>query len=44
MIKFPKLKLLESLNLTVDLLKDQNFSNSKLIDLRQFNQVIINEQ
>jgi cell division protein FtsQ len=42
LIKLPKLKLAESLNLYSDLLKQKKFTNINLIDLRQNNQVIIN--
>ena len=44
LIKLPKLKLKESLNLYSELLKQKKFINNSLIDLRQNNQVIINEK
>jgi len=43
-IKLPKYDLNETLNFYVHLIKDQNFKNLKFIDLRQKNQVIINEE
>ena len=43
LIKLPKEKLKESLNLSLDLLNNEKFDNIKLIDVRQKNQVIIND-
>tara|TARA_B100001057_G_scaffold379353_1_gene384872 strand:- start:1697 stop:2368 length:672 start_codon:yes stop_codon:yes gene_type:complete len=42
LIKLPKLKLKESLDLYIDLRKKEEFTNIKIIDLRQSGQVIIN--
>ena len=42
LIKLPKFKLKESLDLYIDLLKKEEFINTKIIDLRQSDQVIIN--
>ncbi len=42
LIKLPKLEIIKSLNLYKDLLKEKKFENMRIIDLRQFNQVIIN--
>ena len=42
-IKLPKERLKESLNLSLDLLNNEKFDNIKLIDVRQKNQVIIND-
>ena len=38
-----EMRIKESLNFSLDLLIDEKFSNIKLIDVRQKNQVIINE-
>ena len=43
LIRLPNERVKESLILSLDLLKDKKFSNVKLIDVRQQNQVIINE-
>ena len=43
LIKLPKYNLKESFNLFLDLVKDENFKKAKIIDLRQTNQVIIND-
>ena len=43
-IKLPKHDLYEKLNFYIHLIKDQKFKNLKFIDLRQKNQVIINEE
>ena len=43
LIKFPKDDLSNSLDLFINLLKNKNFENSKIIDLRQSGQVIIND-
>ena len=40
LIKLPKERLKESLNLSLDLLNNEKFDNIKLIDVRQKNQVI----
>jgi cell division protein FtsQ len=42
LIKLPKLKIKESLNLYFELMKEGGVENYKLIDFRQNNQVIIN--
>ena len=42
-IKLPKTQIKESLNLYIELIKKKDFENIKTIDLRQNNQVIINE-
>ncbi len=41
-IKLPKDQLKESLNLTINLLRNKSFENTKLIDVRQESQVILN--
>ena len=43
LVKLPKEKQKESLNLFYELINIGEFDNTKIIDLRQFNQVIINE-
>ena len=43
-IKLPNKRLKDSLDLSLNLINDKNFSNIKLIDVRQKNQVIVNEQ
>ena len=43
LIKLPKDKLKESLNLSFDILNDKNFKDIKTIDIRPKNQIIINE-
>ena len=43
LIELPKEKQKESLNLFYELINSDEFDNTKIIDLRQFNQVIINE-
>ena len=43
LIKLPSEKLKESLDISLDILFDEKFSNIKLIDVRQKNQVIVNE-
>lgn len=43
-IKLPKYNLNNTLNFYVDLTKNENFQNFKSIDLRQKNQVIVNEK
>ncbi len=42
MIKLPSDKFKESLDLSLEIMKNKNFDNIKIIDLRQNNQVIIN--
>ena len=44
LIKLPEKKLLESLDLSIELIKSKNFKNISIIDARVNNQVIINEQ
>ena len=43
LIKLPSERLKESLDISLDILFDEKFSNIKLIDVRQKNQVIVNE-
>jgi len=43
LIKLPNQNIKESLDLSLDLLNDKKFSNIKQIDVRQKNQVIVNE-
>ena len=43
-IKLPEKKLLESLNLSIELILSNKFKNIKIIDTRVNNQVILNEQ
>jgi len=43
LIKLPNDKLNKSLELSLKILSDDSFNNVKLIDLRQNNQIIINE-
>ena len=43
LIKLPITKINESLNLSIDLLDDIEFSNIKILDIRQKNQIIIND-
>ena len=43
LIKLPKDRLKESLDLSLNLLNNEKFENIKLIDVRQKNQVIIND-
>ena len=43
LIKLPSEKLKESLDISLDILFDEKFSNIRLIDVRQKNQVIVNE-
>ena len=40
----PNDRLKESLDLSLELLSNEKFANAKLIDVRQKNQVIVNEQ
>ena len=42
-IKLPKDNLKDSLNLSLDILKNNEFKKVKILDLRQHNQIIINE-
>ena len=42
LIKLPKIEIKESLDLYIDLLKKEEFTNIKIIDLRQSGQVIVN--
>tara|TARA_Y100001935_G_scaffold254650_1_gene264381 strand:- start:6391 stop:7065 length:675 start_codon:yes stop_codon:yes gene_type:complete len=44
LIKLPKSKIKDSLNLYIELMKKNDFKNIKMIDLRQNNQVVVNEQ
>ena len=44
LIKLPREKLMESLDLSLSLLSNEKFKNIKSIDVRQKNQVIINGQ
>jgi len=43
LIKLPNHKIKESLDLSLDLINNKKFNNIKIIDVRQKNQVIINE-
>ena len=43
LIKLPNKEIKESLDLSLVLLNDEKFSNIKLIDVRQKNQVIVDE-
>ena len=43
LIKLPITGIKESLNLSIDLLDDIEFSNIKIFDIRQKNQIVINE-
>jgi len=43
LIKLPNQKIKESLDLSLDLINNKKFNNIKIIDVRQKNQVIINE-
>ena len=43
LIKLPITGIKESLNLSIDLLDDIEFSNIKILDIRQKNQIVINE-
>ena len=43
LIKLPITGIKESLNLSIDLLDDVEFSNIKILDIRQKNQIVINE-
>ena len=42
-IKLPISGIEESLNLSIDLLNDKEFSNIKILDIRQKNQIVIND-
>ena len=43
LIKLPFTAIKESLNLSIDLLEDKEFSNIKILDIRQKNQIVIND-
>ena len=43
LIKLPITGIKESLNLSIDLLDDTEFSNIKILDIRQKNQIVIND-
>ncbi len=43
LIKLPITRIKESLNLSIDLLEDKEFSNTKILDIRQKNQIVIND-
>ena len=43
LIKLPITRIKESLNLSIDLLEDKEFSNIKILDIRQKNQIVIND-
>ena len=43
LIKLPITEIKESLNLSTDLLDDKEFSNIKILDIRQKNQIVIND-
>jgi len=42
-IKLPITRIKESLNLSIDLLNKEEFSNIKILDIRQKNQIVIND-
>ena len=42
-IKLPITRIKESLNLSIDLLNNKEFSNKKILDIRQKNQIVIND-
>ena len=43
LIKLPITRIKESLNLSIDLLNNKEFSNKKILDIRQKNQIVIND-
>ena len=43
LIKLPITRIKESLNLSIDLLEDKEFSNTKILDIRQKNQIVTND-
>ena len=43
LIKLPISGIKESLNLSIELLNDIEFSSIKILDIRQKNQIVINE-
>ena len=43
LIKLPITGIKESLNLSIDLLEDKEFSDIKILDIRQKNQIVIND-
>ncbi len=43
LIKLPITGIKESLNLSIDLIEDKEFSNIKILDIRQKNQIVIND-
>ncbi len=43
LIKLPITGIKESLNLSTDLLDDKKFRNIKILDIRQKNQIVIND-
>tara|TARA_B100000963_G_scaffold95701_1_gene82527 strand:+ start:1838 stop:2509 length:672 start_codon:yes stop_codon:yes gene_type:complete len=43
LLKLPRDRLDQSFKIFINLLKDKNFKNAKVIDLRQYGQVIIND-
>ena len=43
LIKLPITGIKESLNLSIDLLEDKEFSNIKILDIRQKNQIVTND-
>ena len=43
MIKLPITEIKETLNLSIDLLNNKEFSNIKILDIRQKNQIVIND-
>ena len=42
-IKLPITRIKESLNLSIDLLNNKEFDNIKILDIRQKNQIVIND-
>ena len=43
LIKLPITGIKESLNLSIELLNDMEFSKVKILDIRQKNQIVIND-
>ena len=43
LIKLPISEIKQSLNLSIDLLDNIEFSNIKILDIRQKNQIVIND-
>ena len=43
LIKLPISRIKETLNLSIDLINNKEFSNIKTLDIRQKNQIVIND-